>query len=206
MTKRRQRKKPARVTSRASKPSWPRRDRLAFAGVIAALAAAIPAYVMMTGPSQSSARLSHEEPLGLQRNAFGAQALDALLIRYRHSDVDEFRLFGGRTCDTPSTADRLYGTSFSASQTVCVYADVGLRLHDTSRDRSIILHKRFLYPDGTVLCDENYRSATTASKTRASWVLGCSGRRLASGWPIGDYSVEISMDGVLLAAGQFNMR
>ena len=159
-----------------------------------------------TGVENIEKLLSLPEPRGLQRNMFGAPALDVSAIDYKHGSVDEFHFFGGPSCDTSSQRTRVYSNTFSASQTRCVYVDIGVAIHDTSKDQPVTLHKRFLRPDGTVLCDADFASTIKAGKTRESWVLGCSARAGRAEWPTGRYMVEVSINGALLARGHFEVR
>lgn len=146
------------------------------------------------------------EPRGVQRNAFGAPAIDVSVIDYKHPSVDEFHFFGGPSCEISSQRKRIYGASFSASQTQCVYIDFGIAVHDSSHDIPVTLHKRFLYPDGRVLCDQDITSTIQIGNIRQSWFFGCSGRHDGSNWPTGMYAVEISIDGALLGRGHFEVQ
>jgi hypothetical protein len=85
-----------------------------------------------------------------------------------------------------------------------MYLDIGFILDGSYQKKKLKLHDHWLYPDGSVLCDKTNLFVTKPKNNTPSIHLGC--RPYGRKWAPGEYKVEISMNGAIIARGHFFMR
>ena len=104
----------------------------------------------------------------------------------------------------PPAAERVYSQNFNRSDTLYIYWELSLVHPPPGQEQTLAITAVYTLSSGTFFTLHGYISVILASATNTTHVKG-SGFSEAGQWLAASYQVDLSVEGVLVARGTFQI-